>query len=61
VHRAMDVMGIRAGLRAHTELWSVATHQTASRAFGKELERNLNDALDLRDRPFGDYRTATEE
>jgi enoyl-CoA hydratase len=61
VHRAMDAMGIRAGLRAHTELWSVAVHQAASQAFGRELERNLNDALDLRDQPFGDYRTATEK
>lgn len=58
VHRQMDVMGIRAGIRAGTELCALGTHTQAMRDFvGKVREKGLTTALQERDQPFGDYRT----
>ena len=59
VHRQMDAMGMRAGIRAGTELCALGTHTTAMRKFvGAARERGLTNALQERDAPFGDYRTA---
>jgi enoyl-CoA hydratase len=58
VHRQMDAMGIRAGIRAGTEMQELATHTATTRAHVAELRENLNAALSKRDREFGDYRTA---
>jgi len=59
VHRQMDMMGMRAGIRAGTELCALGTHTTAMRQFvGAARERGLTTALQERDAPFGDYRTA---
>ncbi len=59
VHRQMDAMGMRAGIRAGTELCALGTHTTAMRQFvGAARERGLTTALQERDAPFGDYRTA---
>ena len=58
VHRAMEIMGMRAAIRAGTELQALAFHQPESVEYRKEIRRNLKDALTKRDRRFGDYRTA---
>jgi len=57
VHRAMDVMGVRAAIRAGTELQALGFHQRSSREYLKELAKGVTKALDARDRDFGDYRT----
>ena len=62
VHRQMDAMGIRAGLRAGTEMQALATYSQSTRAHLKEMaEGGLNKALSNRDRDFGDYRTTDEK
>ena len=58
VHRAMEIMGMRAAIRAGTELQALAFHQPESVEYRKEVRRNLKDALTKRDSRFGDYRTA---
>jgi enoyl-CoA hydratase len=59
VHRAMDVMGLRAAIRSGTELCSLAIHQPSFQAFITEArDKGLVAALSERDEPFGDYRTA---
>ena len=58
VHRQMDAMGMRAGLRAGTELCALGTHANAMREFlGSTQKEGLTGALQERDAPFGDYRT----
>jgi len=58
VHRQMDAMGMRAGIRAGTELCALGTHTAAMRDFiGATREKGLTGALQERDAPFGDYRT----
>jgi enoyl-CoA hydratase len=55
----MDAMGMRAGIRAGTELCALGTHTKALRAFVDSIqEKGLTGALSERDAPFGDYRTA---
>jgi enoyl-CoA hydratase len=59
VHRAMDVMGLRAAIRSGTELCSLAIHQAGFQAFiDRARDKGLVAALSERDEPFGDYRTA---
>lgn len=60
VHRAMDAMGMRAGLRATAELNALGFHQRSSRAYFQRLREGVTAALDERDGAFGDYRTTTE-
>jgi enoyl-CoA hydratase len=58
VHRQMDVMGLRAGIRAGTELCALGTHAGSMREFVTAArEKGLTTALQERDAPFGDYRT----
>jgi enoyl-CoA hydratase len=57
VHRAMEIMGLRAAIRAGTELQALGFHQRSSREYLKELAKGVTRALDTRDRGFGDYRT----
>jgi enoyl-CoA hydratase len=57
VHRAMDIMGLRAAIRAGTELQALGFHQRSSREYLKELAKGVTAALDARDGKFGDYRT----
>jgi enoyl-CoA hydratase len=58
VHRQMDAMGMRAGIRAGTELCALGTHTKAMDDFRHSIEeRGLTGALQERDQPFGDYRT----
>jgi len=58
VHRQMEVMGLRTGIRIGTELCALGTHQTSLRAFVTDTRSGLKEALTKRDSPFGDYRTA---
>ena len=57
VHRAMEIMGMRAAIRAGTEIQALGFHQRSSREYLKKLAAGLKQALDDRDQPFGDYRT----
>ncbi|WP_439816826.1 enoyl-CoA hydratase/isomerase family protein [Zavarzinia sp. CC-PAN008] len=58
VHRAMEVMGMRAALRAGTEIQALAFHQPSSRAYRAQFaEKGVSASLSERDRAFGDYRT----
>lgn len=58
IHRQMDVMGIRTGIRQGTELCSLAIHQPSFVEFISTVRsQGLTSALDERDEPFGDYRS----
>jgi enoyl-CoA hydratase len=60
VHRQMDHMGMRAGIRAGTELCAIGTHTQAMADFmAAARAKGLTGALQARDEPFGDYRTST--
>ena len=59
VHRQMEYMGIRAGIRAGTELCALGVHSESMTNFlAKVAESGLTEALQQRDEPFGDYRTS---
>ena len=58
VHRQMDAMGIRAAIRAGTEMQQLATFTQTTRAHLAELRQGLTNALSKRDREYGDYRTS---
>jgi enoyl-CoA hydratase len=58
VHRALDAMGMRTGVRATTELQALGLHQRSSQAYMPKLQSmGVKGAVDERDRPFGDYGT----
>ena len=60
VHRAMDHMGLRQAIRAGTDLCALGIHQESFEVFLDEMRtKGLTAALQRRDEPFGDYRTAT--
>ena len=61
VHRAMEAMGMRDGMRATADLNALGFHQRSSREYLAELARGVTPALSKRDGAFGDYRTTTEE
>jgi enoyl-CoA hydratase len=62
VHRQMDYMGMRSGIRAGTELCALGTHTKAMAEFtGNIRAKGLTAALQERDEPFGDYRTPGHE
>jgi enoyl-CoA hydratase len=54
-------MGMRAAIRAGTELQALAFHQRVSLDYRQELKEGVTRALSKRDAPFGDYRTSREE
>ncbi len=59
VHRQMETMGMRAGIRAGTELCALGVHTDALQDFiAKIQDKGLTEALSERDQPFGDYRTS---
>jgi enoyl-CoA hydratase len=61
VHRAMDVMGLRAAIRSGTELCALGIHQPSMAKFLQQVRsEGLTEALQTRDAPFGDYRTSSE-
>ena len=57
VHRQMEAMGLRAGLRAGTDLHALGWHTPASRTDMAKLREGVKEALTARDSAFGDYRT----
>lgn len=57
VHRQMEAMGLRAGIRAGTELQQMGMMTASTQAHMQELRADLNSALTKRDQGFGDYRT----
>ncbi len=61
VHRQMDAMGLRAGIRAGTELQQMGMLTQSTQAHMQELRADLTAALTKRDRDFGDYRTQGRE
>jgi enoyl-CoA hydratase len=61
VHRQMEAMGLRAGIRAGTELQQMGMLTQSTQAHMQELRANLTSALTKRDQGFGDYRTKTKD
>lgn len=59
VHRQMDAMGVRAGIRAGTEMQQLATFTQSTQAHLAEMRQGLTQALSKRDAAYGDYRTAS--
>jgi enoyl-CoA hydratase len=57
----MEIMGMRAAIRAGTEIQALGFHQRSSRDYMKKLAGGLKKAFDERDKPFGDYRTNPDE
>ena len=57
VHRAMEVMGLRAAIRAGTDIQALALTTESSRATFANFRQGVRQALDQRDGDFGDYRT----
>ena len=58
VHRQMEYMGLRAGLRAGTDICALGVHTASMAEFLAEVaESGLTTALEQRDGPFNDYRT----
>ena len=63
VHRQMEVMGLRQGIRQGTELCTLAIHQPSFQAFINQTGKGdgkLTSALQKRDEQFGDYRTSED-
>jgi enoyl-CoA hydratase len=62
VHRAMEAMGMRTGVRATTELQALGLHQHSSQDYMPKLrELGVKRAVEERDAPFGDYRTTHDD
>jgi enoyl-CoA hydratase len=62
VHRQMDAMGMRAGIRAGTDICALGIHQQSMRDFiGSSAKQGLVATLRERDEPFGDYSTKERE
>ena len=61
VHRQMDAMGMRAALRAGTEMQALAMLSESSQAHLRELHAGVTGALTARDEKFGDYRVTKKE
>lgn len=58
VHRQMEHMGMRNGIRAGTELCGLGIHAPSMGDFISSVqEKGLTQTLQERDQPFGDYRT----
>ena len=61
VHRQMDAMGIRAGIRAGTEMQQLATFTASTQAHLADMREGLTQALSKRDQAYGDYRTTDKK
>jgi enoyl-CoA hydratase len=56
VHRAMEIMGLRAAVRSGTEMQELAMHTETAQNYIRQLREGVTKALDSRDGAFGDYR-----
>lgn len=61
VHRAMEIMGMRAALRAGTEIQALGFHTRAAREYMANFAKGVTQALNVRDQQFGDYRTGEKK
>ena len=61
VHRQMEAMGMRTGIRAGFEMQALAMHSKSTQEHLKELSSGLKEALTKRDEEFGDYRTSKKD
>lgn len=62
VHRQMEHMGMRSGIRAGTEICALGIHTDALKDFIAGVRsKGLTGSLQERDEKFGDYRTAAEQ
>jgi len=57
VHRAMEIMGLRAAIRAGTEIQALALTTESSRETFAKFREGVTKGLDARDASFKDYRT----
>ena len=57
VHRAMEIMGLRAAIRAGTEIQALALTTQSSRETFAKFRDGVTKGLDARDAAFKDYRT----
>jgi len=63
VHRAMEIMGLRAAIRSGTEMQALAFSTKASLDYRAQFKRDggsVRDLLSQRDAAFGDYRERKE-
>jgi enoyl-CoA hydratase len=61
VHRAMEIMGLRAAIRAGTEIQALAlTTETSQQSFA-QFRESVKAGLTARDTQFNDYRTAKKD
>jgi enoyl-CoA hydratase len=56
VHRAMEAMGMRDGMRATADINALGFHQRSSREYFAQFAGGVTSALSARDQQFGDYR-----
>ena len=62
VHRQMEVMGLRTGIRAgHRAVRARHTHRIDADFIQGVQEKGLTATLTERDEPYDDYRTAAEQ
>lgn len=59
VHRAMEAMGMRDGMRATADINAIGFHQRSSREYFAQFAKGVTVALSERDQAFGDYREGT--
>lgn len=60
VHRAMEIMGLRAAVRAGAEIQALALTTESSRAMFAQFRGSVTEGLNARDGNFGDYRKHNE-
>jgi enoyl-CoA hydratase len=59
VHRAMEAMGMRDGMRATADINALGFHQRSSREYFAQFANGVTTALSARDQQFGDYRESS--
>jgi len=57
VHRGMEAMGMRNGMRATADINALGFHQPSSIEYHQRFTEGVTSALTSRDEAFGDYRT----
>ncbi|MFT4659115.1 MAG: enoyl-CoA hydratase [Candidatus Aldehydirespiratoraceae bacterium] len=60
VHRAMEAMGMRNGMRATADINAIGFHQPSSIEYHQRFSEGVTTALTSRDEAFGDYRTGSD-
>ncbi|MEM9040694.1 MAG: enoyl-CoA hydratase-related protein [Actinomycetota bacterium] len=60
VHRAMEAMGMRNGMRATADINAIGFHQPSSIEYHRRFAEGVTTALSARDETFGDYRPGSD-